>query len=395
MKDKKAKMNFDSLPASLATIVTLTQKQLKEFVKYVLNVNGYFPVCGDGYVYAAGNIPVMLVAHMDTVHKEPVKEIYVSNFGNVTSPQGIGGDDRCGVYSIFSIIADLKPYVLFTEDEETGGVGANKFVYEYQNDPQKLGNIDIDFMIEIDRQGNNDAVYYDCDNPEFEKLISGYGYKTQWGSFSDISVIAPELGVAAVNLSSGYYKAHTTSEYINVPELEHTIEIVKQILSNVPLKKNRKKYEYIPAIRKIKNSWHSYWDEELWDRPDAWERLERQKYEESYYYVDDVPAAIIPDGSSILDFDEEEIPFEEGEYCVGENGAVYFYDPCCDGYIETDYLAFTMDGVMLNANMLPEENRGSIPVYNFWDEEDEEDEYEEYSVNQLPWLDEINQYEGE
>ena len=42
-------------------------------------------------------------------------------------------------------------------------------------------------------------------------------------------MIAPELKTAAVNLSSGYYNAHTQHEFINCSELEKVIEKVVEI----------------------------------------------------------------------------------------------------------------------------------------------------------------------
>ena len=49
------------------------------------------------YILVPGKAPVMLVAHLDTVHREPVKTICRSDNGNILmSPQGIGGDDRRG-----------------------------------------------------------------------------------------------------------------------------------------------------------------------------------------------------------------------------------------------------------------------------------------------------------
>ena len=33
------------------------------------------PTCEDGFIYAKGDIPVLLVAHMDTVFPEPPKEL--------------------------------------------------------------------------------------------------------------------------------------------------------------------------------------------------------------------------------------------------------------------------------------------------------------------------------
>lgn len=102
---------------------------------------------------------------------------------------------------------------------------------------------DMKVIIEIDRKGKNDAVYYDCDNPEFEAYITSKGFKTEFGSFSDISYVAPELGTAAVNLSSGYYNAHTLHEYINREHLNATVKKVIEIVSDV-VAPEFPKYEY-------------------------------------------------------------------------------------------------------------------------------------------------------
>ena len=200
------------------------------------------------FILVKGNAPVMLLAHLDTVHAEPVKEICATPDGNILmSPQGIGGDDRCGVYALNKIYnqAEIKPYLLFTCDEEIGGVGARQFRLAHSAGllPAELKSLKL--LIEIDRKGKKDAVYYDCDNPAFEKYISSKGFKTAHGSFSDISVVAPELGVAAVNLSSGYYNAHTLHEYINRKHLERTISKVAEIISDAA-QKNFQQFKYIP-----------------------------------------------------------------------------------------------------------------------------------------------------
>ena len=55
-------------------------------------------VMKDKFVLVKGDASIMLVAHLDTVHKNPVKYICKSKNNNILmSPQGIGGDDRCGV----------------------------------------------------------------------------------------------------------------------------------------------------------------------------------------------------------------------------------------------------------------------------------------------------------
>ena len=235
-----------------------TQRQL--FKMLCKMFEGKTLISDKHFIFVKGEVPVMLVAHLDTVHKEPVRDICKSKDGNILmSPQGIGGDDRCGVYAIVNAyeLSVQKPWLLFLCDEEIGAIGANFFcdVHKESGLPEGVDNLKC--LIEIDRRGANDAVYYECTNAEFEKYITSKGFKTAYGSFSDISVIAPELKTAAVNLSSGYYNAHTTSEYINRAELNNTMYKVVEIVSDVA-KKDFPKYEYVEVVHDFHDSCWGY-----------------------------------------------------------------------------------------------------------------------------------------
>ena len=209
-------------------------------------------VSNDMFILVEGEVPIMLLAHLDTVHRKPVKEICTSEDGNILmSPQGIGGDDRCGVYAIVTAYEKSlkKPWLLFTCDEEIGGVGASNFCEAYDEGklPEKLSELKM--LVEIDRKGSDDAVYYDCDNSDFEAYITSKGFQTAVGSFSDISLVAPKLGVAAVNLSSAYYNPHQLHEYINRKELENVTQKVIEIVADVA-QKDFPKYKYVERIYK-------------------------------------------------------------------------------------------------------------------------------------------------
>lgn len=224
---------FCTLPVLFEKILRLKQYELKDFLYAVLKGHGYDVVYADGYLYAMGNVPVMLCAHMDTVHDEPISSIWMSDAGSIWSPQGIGGDDRCGIYAVLmSITEEYKPYILFTEDEEVGCVGARCFCDDITSGKVGRKDIEINYIIEIDRKGSDDSVFYECDNPKFEKYINSFGFKTAHGSCSDISYVAPALGVAAVNLSCGYYQQHTLNETIKLEELYNTIRRVSKIIKD-------------------------------------------------------------------------------------------------------------------------------------------------------------------
>lgn len=219
-------------------ICQMTQEEVKLYATTELRKTHNDITVGDGFVFAKGTFPVLLVAHMDTVHSFTPSIInYDKKKNSMSSPYGIGGDDRCGIYMILEIIKAFNCSVLFCEDEESGGIGAKKFI---QTD--LASELEFNYAIELDRKGSKDAVFYDCDNEDFEKFITQEFYKTAWGSFSDISVVAPFLKCAAVNLSCGYYNAHTEKEYVVLHEMDRSIKEVCKILNRTT---EDDKFEYI------------------------------------------------------------------------------------------------------------------------------------------------------
>ena len=234
-------------------LVLKTQEEMKKYVNTRLSNKGKV-VSKDGYVFYKGTFPVLLCAHMDTVHKEIPKTLVYAN-GTLSSTQGIGGDDRCGIYMIFKILKKYDCSVVFLEDEEIGCVGARKFAMS--NDCAELEKDgSLKYIIEFDRKGNNHAVTYDCDNKEFDEFITKEFFKKESGTCSDISYIAPALGVAAVNLSCGYYKEHHIEEWVNLAEMERVIVEAMKILKRT--EELEKPFEYIESY---KNYYHSrYWD---------------------------------------------------------------------------------------------------------------------------------------
>ena len=223
-----------------------SQRKLKAILAGELLRRREQVLCRDGFLYSPGSHPVLLVAHLDTVHQRRPTTFYIdktrSRDGDLWCKEGIGGDDRCGVFIVMELIEKLDCHVLFTEDEEIGGRGAIEFC-ESEIIP------DVQFIVEFDRRGRDDAVFYGCNNPGFTNFVERHGFRQNGGTFSDISFIAPALGIAAVNLSSGYYHAHTRQEFIRLADVESIIGRAARIISNVETR-----YEY---IERDYHGWHS------------------------------------------------------------------------------------------------------------------------------------------
>ena len=222
----------------------------KNMVKYLSNT-GRKVIEDDGYIYCEGVLPIILCAHMDTVHKELPKEIIYEN-GTISSPQGIGGDDRCGIYMIMEIIKKYPCHVIFFEDEEIGGVGSSKFT---TSEICKDLKGKINYAIELDRMNANDAVFYDCYNTDFMDFITKEFWYEDFGSFTDICNICPELDISGVNLSCGYYKQHTLNEYVVLKEMETAIKEVKKLIARTT---ENDRFEWIEAKRNYGNYYNIY-----------------------------------------------------------------------------------------------------------------------------------------
>lgn len=194
----------------------------------------------------------ILVAHTDNVlHGEriPVMDLTGSNI--IGKKAGIGFDDKAGIIGIIEIWRRSKTKdfrIIFTADEEVGGVGAialDKRVYE-----------DAAYIIELDRRGGKDLINVSgttrlCSN-EFADMFTCYGFKKETGTFTDVNIFkecTPKINM--VNLSIGYYNPHTDNEYLCIKEFNYIVACVadfvethkEYIPDNTPVTKPKYNYE--------------------------------------------------------------------------------------------------------------------------------------------------------
>lgn len=278
-------------------IFRATQPELKTALEKLFTDSNRDVQVGDGYLYSKGSHPVLLVAHLDTVHKQRVNTIMMSEDGTkIMSLEGIGGDDRCGVIIILDILEKLDCSVVFLEDEEIGCVGAKKFC------KSGIDIGEVNYAVEFDRKNGNDYVFYKDYNKDFEEHIKKFGFVKGNGSCSDISYIAPEFKIEAVNISCGYYNPHLWYEYVNITEMQDiTDRATKMIAETTP------KFDYVEEkIAKVisyangsaKNSWgYGYgYDRYYYDGTldDYYSRLSNNRVQEEY------PSMYVDSGQAIL-----------------------------------------------------------------------------------------------
>ena len=276
----------------LKNIMRMNQTELYKFLFNELRkVYSDIDVDGiaNGYLFCKGDLPIMVVSHLDTVFEESpdwytdygpseydswndmysVAYGYAAGAGLTTtsyypdpkdkeifhdreeeviwSPDGLGADDRVGVFLTLSMVrAGLKPSILFTTDEESGSASGRHFAETYRKKFKKLG---INYIMQLDRSGYNDCVFYQCESKRFEQYIKTFGWETAAGSFSDISVLCPVLKVAGVNLSVGYFNEHSQTEMVDLFTMSKNYDIIYYMVEkSIEI---QKPYKYIPKVFKI------------------------------------------------------------------------------------------------------------------------------------------------
>lgn len=215
-------------------LFTMKSGKVLDTVEKNLRRAGYEPVRGKEFVYAAGSVPVLLVAHADTVHGSPPErgEIFYDRRKKVLwSPAGLGADDRAGVAAILELLGrGHRPHVLVTDGEERGGTGAHEAVGE-------LPPPDVRYVLEMDRKNGGEAVFYDCENERFIRYVLGFGWRKEEGTFSDVSILCPAWNIAGVNVSIGYRQAHTSGEHLYIADWRRCVSRVEAMLKRLPAEK--------------------------------------------------------------------------------------------------------------------------------------------------------------
>lgn len=173
-----------------------------------------------------------IVAHLDSVHNKASKTIYFDG-NRLSSDNGIGGDDKCGIISALECLKDCDVNAVFTIDEEIGCIGAERI------DKGIFKN--TCYFIEVDRRGCDEVINNLCYpsstgavmDEALKPYMDSFGLKFGDGTFTDLSEIIPEVKIGGINLCAGYYEAHTIKEYVILSELHKSICFCKAVFKGI------------------------------------------------------------------------------------------------------------------------------------------------------------------
>lgn len=199
------------------------------------------------YYLSNKNMP-LLVSHTDQVSNSPISRLKETEF-IIKGDDNLGADDKNGIWIILSLLKE-NPNLnfCFSNKEEMGG----DIDYLLADNEDILG--EISYALVFDRRGSSDIIgnMNGYCSIKFEEEIcevgKSFGYSIGMGTFSDCDEISKYLN--CVNLSCGYYRAHSVNEYTNKKHLINALEFGKEIIKIV-------KGPFKHSI--IQSSWFNNW----------------------------------------------------------------------------------------------------------------------------------------
>lgn len=144
----------------------------------------------------------------------------------------MGADDKNG---IFICLECLKKYdavkVAFFREEETGCRGSSEAAMSFFDD--------VRFVIQPDRKGNSDLItsigYSDLCSEKFIEALEPekWGYREENGLMTDVLALKENgLGVSCLNVSCGYYNAHSDEEITMKKDLLKCLMFIGHIIED-------------------------------------------------------------------------------------------------------------------------------------------------------------------
>jgi hypothetical protein len=176
----------------------------------------------------------LMVAHMDQVQRDPCEKVMIVKnqiygFNKAGKKTGLGADDKNGIWIILKILeAKIPISFIFSACEEAGG--------KLQTLTSKIKLDKTPYGLIFDRRGNRDiigSINSYCEE-DLETAIQAIApdYKPTNGVFSDCDELSNRI--PCVNLSCGYYNAHSADEYTNLTQLKRALSLAKELIKELP-----------------------------------------------------------------------------------------------------------------------------------------------------------------
>lgn len=214
---------------------TFGEGKMSEFIQSKLKEMGVEFKTNKNQIHSLKKNTPLISCHIDQVGGFPIRKLSIIN-NCITGDRNIGADDKNGIWLCLRLLEHYggdKLSFIFSTGEEAG-CEIDDVLEEY--DEEILDS--IRYGLVFDRAGNRDVCgesnHYCLADLEFEILRLGQddSWHKACGVWSDADIIA-YYDIPCVNLSVGYFDAHSDCEYTNLKCLADSLAFAKKLIDNL------------------------------------------------------------------------------------------------------------------------------------------------------------------
>lgn len=180
------------------------------------------------------------VAHTDTVHMMvPKNSFKIYELNNTLfsidardfQRCGIGGDDKVGVYIALRMLRELDvAKAAFFVDEEVGCLGSKDCDTGFFEDVNVAMQADRRGVREITESIMGLEMYGDEFRKDIHDIILEHNFMEVDGGMTDVWAVGKQVkSVPMFNVACGYYRPHTSGEYVNWMDVEDTFRFLAEV----------------------------------------------------------------------------------------------------------------------------------------------------------------------
>lgn len=191
-----------------------------------------FETDGHGQVFKLIPGRPILSCHMDQVQEGPPGEIKSDGRRFWGTRNGLGADDKNGIWVCLNLLTKWDCGFIFSVCEESMQAKVEHVLTAFES---VLSH--IPYALVFDRRDGGDIIGVEngyCTR-NFQNRVAregeAFGYKPTMGVYSDADSISEHM--ECVNLSVGYHEAHTAREYTVVKELVNALNFGDHLLDTL------------------------------------------------------------------------------------------------------------------------------------------------------------------
>jgi hypothetical protein len=266
------------------------------------------------YALAGAELPLRTRRVKSTTTDECRHEIYIDG-------QGIGADDKLGVYISLQLVSKFdKIKAAFFVEEEIGMQGSKELDKDFFNDVAYVIGWDSPDLIRAAWKCSGTQLFTaDFYKNHLREVVKRWGYEDKnfhSEPFTDVIQIREKTGVMCMNFGNGGYNAHMPNEFLVIEHVDHATGMGEDIIKSIG---NKEQFKFTKTFTRTAGGVSPYEDERECERLFG-------TYSSSYNYNTNRSSSSSSSSSSANNRSDGNVNSKPAEDAVNEETVKYIVD---------------------------------------------------------------------